>query len=78
MNPEDVRQIITGKTLATPYSIVTRGGEVYRVESHANIFIPEAYPNTFVVALRGRGIAWIGLGAIDAIHAEHEAVTAVQ
>lgn len=74
MDPEDAREIITARRLDVPYSIVTRGGETYPVVDHANIFIPAAYPNTFVLAIPRQGIAWLGLGSIDAIRAEHEPV----
>jgi hypothetical protein len=76
MNPQEVRQLITERTLSLPYSIVTRGGLAYPVTDHANAFITAAYPDTLIVAVPGKGIVYLGLGSIDAIHNEHEAVSA--
>lgn len=76
MNPREIRQLIQDRTLSLPYEIVTRGGQTFRVADHANARITEAYPNTLIVAVPGRGIAYIGLDSIDAIHNEHEAVSA--
>jgi hypothetical protein len=78
MNPQDVRQVIADRSLSLPYEIVTRGGLAYRVVSHANVFITEAYPDTLIVAVPGKGIAHVGLGAIDAIHYEHGAIREVR
>ena len=75
MNPDEVRQLILGRTLSVPYSIETRGGQSYPVADHANAFITPAYPDTLIVAIPGRGIVCLGLGAIDAIHNEHEALS---
>jgi hypothetical protein len=75
MNPDEVRQLILGRTLSVPYSIETRGGQSYPVTDHANVFITPAYPETLIVAIPGRGILHLGIGAIDAIHHEHEAVS---
>jgi hypothetical protein len=72
MNSEDVREIILGRQLVPPYSICTRSGKKYRVGSHANVFIPEAYPDTLVVAVPRRGLIWLGLSSIDGLHMEHE------
>jgi hypothetical protein len=74
MNPDEVRQLILGRTLSLPYSIETRGGRTYPVTDHANAFITPAYPDTLIVAVPGQGIVYLGLGSIDAIHNEHEAV----
>jgi hypothetical protein len=75
MNPDEVRQLILNQTLSLPYSIETRGGQSYEVRDHANVFITAAYPDTLIVAIPGRGILHLGIGAIDAIHHEHEAVS---
>jgi hypothetical protein len=75
MNPDEVRQLIQSRGLSLPYSIVTRGGLSYPVVDHANAFITAAYPDTLIVAIPGRGIVYVGLDAIDAIHNEHEAVS---
>jgi hypothetical protein len=74
VNPDEVRQLILGRTLSLPYSIETRGGRTYPVTDHANTFITPAYPDTLIVAVPGQGIVYLGLGSIDAIHNEHEAV----
>jgi hypothetical protein len=76
MNPQEVRQMIAERSLSLPYEIVTRGGRAYRVADHANAWIPPAYPDTLIVAVPGKGIVYLGLGSIDAIHNEHEAVSA--
>ena len=76
MNPQEVRQLITERTLSLPYSIVTRGGLSYPVADHANAFITPAYPETLILAISRKGIVYLGLGSIDAIHNEHEAVSA--
>jgi hypothetical protein len=75
MNPDEVRQLILGRTLSLPYEIVTRGGRTIPVADHANAFITPAYPDTLIVAVPGRGIVYLGLGSIDAIHNEHEVVS---
>jgi hypothetical protein len=75
MNPQEVRQLITERTLSLPYSIVTRGGRAYTVADHANAFITPAYPDTLIVAIPGKGIVYFGLGSIDATHNQHEAVS---
>ena len=36
------------------------------------MWIPEAYPQTLIVAVPRQGISWIGLASIDSVHAEHE------
>jgi hypothetical protein len=76
LNPQEVRQLIAERTLSLPYSIVTRGGLAYRVADHANAFITPAYPDTLIIAIPGKGIVYLGLSAIAAIHNEHEAVSA--
>jgi hypothetical protein len=76
MNPQEVRQLIAERSLSLPYSIITRGGRTFLVTDHANAFITPAYPDTLIVAVPGRGIVYLGLSAIDAIHHEHEAVSA--
>jgi hypothetical protein len=78
MNPKEVRQLITERTLSLPYEIVTRGGRAYPVADHANASITPAYPDTLIIAIPGKGIVYLGLSAIDAIHNEHEAVSAHQ
>jgi hypothetical protein len=77
VNSEQARELILSRELTLPYSIVTRGGKIYPVEDHAHIFISAAYPDTLIVAIPQRGIAGVGLGAIDAIHLEPEAATAI-
>jgi hypothetical protein len=74
VNPDEVRELISNRTLSVPYSIETRGGQSYPVRDHANVFITPAYPDTLILAIPGRGILHLGIGAIDAIHHEHEAV----
>lgn len=76
MNPDEVRQLIAERTLSLPYEIVTRGGVAYQVVDHANAFITPAYPDTLIIAIPKKGIVYVGLGSIDAIHNEHEAVSA--
>ena len=53
-----------------------QGGLSYPVADHANAFITPAYPETLILAIPGKGIVYLGLGSIDAIHNEHEAVSA--
>ena len=72
MSPEEVKQVVLGRMLSVPYSIVTRSGLHYPIVDHANAFITPAYPETLIVAVPGKGIALVGLTSIDAIHAEHE------
>jgi hypothetical protein len=72
MNADDVREIIMGRQLVPPYSICTRSGDHYRVESHANVFIPDAYPDTLIIVIPHRGLVWLGLATIDGLHIEHE------
>jgi len=74
MNPEEARRLITGGALALPYQIVTRGGRIYRVEDGRNVHIAPAYPDTLMIAVPRQGITLVGLGSIEAIHTEHEAV----
>ncbi len=76
MNPQEVRQLITEHTLSLPYSIITRGGRTFPVADHANVWITPAYPETLILAIPGKGIVYLGLSSIDAIHNEHEAVSA--
>jgi hypothetical protein len=78
MNPDEVRQLIAERTLSLPYEIMTRGGGTYPVADHANAFITPAYPDTLIIAIPGKGIVYLGLSAIDAIHNEHEVVSAHQ
>jgi hypothetical protein len=77
VNPEQARDLILSRELTLPYSIVTRGGKSYLVNDHANVYIMPAYPDTLIIAVPHRGISCVGLGAIDAIHLEHEAATAI-
>lgn len=72
MNPDEVRSLIEGRTLSVPYTIHTRGGLSYPITDHSNAFIAAAYPNTLWVAVAGKGILHLGLGAIDSIRSEHE------
>ena len=74
MNPEEARALVLGGELAPPFEIHTMGGKSYRVESLANVFSPEAFPDLVVVAVPQRGIALVGLSSITSIEAEHEAV----
>ncbi len=76
MNPQEARQWIAERTLSLPYEIVTRGGRAYPVADHANARITPAYPDTLILAIPGKGIVYLGLSSIDAIHNEHEAVRA--
>lgn len=74
MNPDETRQLILGRTLSLPYWIFTRGGQTYRVADHTNAFITAAYPDTLILAIPHEGVAYVGIGSIDSIHDEHEAV----
>jgi hypothetical protein len=70
--PEDFRTMIEGHELSLPYSIKTKGGRSYPVTSHANAFVPDAYPDTLVLGVAGRGIILLGFDSIEAVHTEHE------
>ncbi len=73
MSPESIRSLILGGELSPPYEIHTTGGKSYRIESDANVFAPEAFPDLLVVAVPHRGIALVGFNSIASIDAEHEA-----
>jgi hypothetical protein len=72
VNPEEVRALVEAGTLATPCQIVTRSGDVYEITDRRNIWITEAYPDTLIIAARGRGLSLVGLATVEAIHLERE------
>jgi hypothetical protein len=72
MDPKEARELIAGRTLSLPYTILTQGGRAYRVAHHTNAWIADAYPETLMLAVPGEGLIRIGLGAIESIQDEHE------
>jgi hypothetical protein len=71
MNPDEVRALVEAG-LAVPCQVVTRSGDVYSITDRRNIWITEAYPDTLIIAARGRGLSLVGLATVEAIHLERE------
>jgi hypothetical protein len=74
MNPDELRSLITGGTLAAPFDIATQSGEVYTVADQTNVFVTGAYPETLIIAIPKEGVVFVRLDSITAVHAEHQAV----
>jgi hypothetical protein len=67
MTPHDIRSLLRSDDTAFPCQIETRGGKSYVIETRSSAFIFGPYPNTLVIARPGKGLACVGLDAIDAI-----------
>jgi hypothetical protein len=72
MGTEDFRKMIEGGDIMVPAIVRTRGGRSYVITHPSNIHISEAYPDTAVVLVRGKGVIMLALEAIDAIQHEYE------
>jgi hypothetical protein len=77
MSTEEMRALLTGGDIATPFTIHTFGGRSYEVADRASIWSPPGFPGTVVIAIPRRSIAVVRLDSIDSITCEeHEAVRA--
>jgi hypothetical protein len=72
MAPDEVRKMIRGHQVATPYVIETRDGRSFTIPHPDSVFIPHHYPNTVLLALRESALIYLNLDEIESLHAESE------
>jgi hypothetical protein len=70
MAPDEVRKMIRGQQVATPYVIATRDGRSYTIPHPDSVFIPHPYPNTLLLALRESALIYLNLEEIESLHPE--------
>jgi hypothetical protein len=72
MDPDEIRGMLTGGDIATPFTVHTMGGRSYPVSDPAHIWSPPGFPGTVVIAIPRRAIAVLRLDAIDSITCEEQ------
>lgn len=70
MKTEEFRDLVDAVRHSGPFVITTRGGRTYEVENHSRLWLPDIYPNTVCVAVRGKGITLLDIHSIEGIVAE--------
>jgi hypothetical protein len=71
MEVRDFREIVEADSFQ-PFVIKTRAGKVRSVKHQSDIWLPEAYESTAVLAIRGQGIMLLDIRAIEEVQFEHD------
>jgi hypothetical protein len=53
-----------------PFTIKTKGGKKYRITDRSHIWAPDAYKEIVALAIPHRGLIFVRLSCIEAVHTE--------
>jgi hypothetical protein len=71
MDVHDFREIVEADSFH-PFVIKTKAGKVHSIKHRSDIWLPEAYESTAVLAIRGKGVMLLDIKAIEELQFEHD------
>ena len=71
MDVQDFREIVEADSFQ-PFVIKTKAGKVHSINHQSDIWLPDAYQSTAVLAIKGKGIMLLDIRAIEEVQFEHD------
>ncbi len=71
MDVQDFREIAEADDFR-PFIIKTKAGKAHAINHQSDIWLPDAYQSTAVLAIKGKGIMLLDIRAIAEVQFEHD------